>query len=315
MHRIDGVAAAPGNLFTEGSPGEGVPATQVTAAWLNDIQEELMSVLGEGGIAPIKGDKTQLLQAIQQLITLWEGGLQGVPFAYALRANRIGIVCGTIRQNASDRTKWDYIADTNHTPVGVDGLSAVASGASITINFDETYSRVLSFIAVPDEAMANAAGMTIGASAGLSSAVLQASTSFNGAFTIKHDGAAWVLSSGTGQDIGPLAASYVNGTLTITHNYCRGIGLAVSPHSDGGTVANPYIPVIKTAGHGSMAIQWMDPTTGNILTSAAPSGRMRALLTKQSNAGLILDGSQGNIFNKLDLATGNIWFLGLFIKA
>lgn len=64
MHRIDVPSATPDNEFTEGSPTGGVPATTVSADWLNDIQEEIMSVLTNQGIAPIKGVQDQLLQAI-----------------------------------------------------------------------------------------------------------------------------------------------------------------------------------------------------------------------------------------------------------
>jgi hypothetical protein len=69
MHRIDGPGATVDGLFTEGNPAAGVPATVVTAAWMNDIQEELLTVLSAGGVAPVKGVQDQLLRAIRTMST------------------------------------------------------------------------------------------------------------------------------------------------------------------------------------------------------------------------------------------------------
>lgn len=63
MHKIDAPSATVDNEFTEGSPSGGVPATTVSADWLNDVQEELISILSAAGITPIKGDQKQVLAA------------------------------------------------------------------------------------------------------------------------------------------------------------------------------------------------------------------------------------------------------------
>jgi hypothetical protein len=68
MHRIDGPGATPGHLFTEGDPVGGVEATTVTDDWLNDVQEELISILTAAGIAPVKGTQTQVLEAIRTIM-------------------------------------------------------------------------------------------------------------------------------------------------------------------------------------------------------------------------------------------------------
>lgn len=67
MHRIDGPGATVDNTFTEGDPVGGVQATVVGAAWLNDVQEELMSVLAGAGIEPVKGVRDQVLKAIRKI--------------------------------------------------------------------------------------------------------------------------------------------------------------------------------------------------------------------------------------------------------
>ena len=64
MHRIDVPSATPDHLFTEGSPTAGVPATQVSASWMNDVQENLMAVLSAAGVTPTKGRAQDLLDAI-----------------------------------------------------------------------------------------------------------------------------------------------------------------------------------------------------------------------------------------------------------
>ncbi|VVN81228.1 hypothetical protein [Pseudomonas fluorescens] len=67
MHRIDGPGATVDNRFTEGDPVGGIQATVVTDDFLNDVQEELMSVLTAAGVAPVKGTQNQVLQAVYKL--------------------------------------------------------------------------------------------------------------------------------------------------------------------------------------------------------------------------------------------------------
>lgn len=65
MHRIDGPGATIDNKFTEGNPATSVPATDVTDDWLNDVQEELMTLLTNAGITPVKGTQNQILSALR----------------------------------------------------------------------------------------------------------------------------------------------------------------------------------------------------------------------------------------------------------
>lgn len=79
MFRIDSTGtkasleapAAPGatvGYFTEGDPGTGVPATVVSAEWLNTVQEELVAILTAAGVTPDKTDRDQVLTAILALM-------------------------------------------------------------------------------------------------------------------------------------------------------------------------------------------------------------------------------------------------------
>lgn len=63
MYRIDSAGHA-SNMFTNGDPLTGTPATVLDAAWLNEVQEEIISVLVAAGVTPTKGVVTQLLAAI-----------------------------------------------------------------------------------------------------------------------------------------------------------------------------------------------------------------------------------------------------------
>lgn len=68
MHRIDAPGATTGNLFTEGNPALSIPATEVSDAWLNDVQEELVTVILGQGVALAKGTQDQLNTALLLMI-------------------------------------------------------------------------------------------------------------------------------------------------------------------------------------------------------------------------------------------------------
>lgn len=75
MFRIDSPGATVTNLFTEGNPALGIPATEVSADWLNDtVQEELCNVVENAGLTLSKVDNTQLWQALLALLGI--GGQQ-----------------------------------------------------------------------------------------------------------------------------------------------------------------------------------------------------------------------------------------------
>lgn len=277
------------------------------------VTNTVSTFLFQGGATQLVGSATP---AQLKALFLDGGEYLGFPFAQSLRSSKIGIVAGSIRQRADDRTKWDYISDSAHTPIGLSGTFATAAGGSITIPFDTTYKRVISFVAGPDETFANRLGMSVGASVGLSNVVLNATACFSGAFTLRYDGANWVFASGTGQEIAPAFVSYTNGTLRVSHGYCRGISIQLTPFSNNGGVTNPYLPIVKVLGNDFVEIQWIDTTTGNIVTSASPSTRMIAVVQKMNNAGLFLDGTNNaTTINGIDISSSaNIWFYGIFEK-
>lgn len=78
MHRIDGAGATVDNKFTQGNPVTGVPATTVTAEWLNAVQEEIVHVIEQSGVGPDKELHTQLYEAIGKLSEVEQAGAGAV---------------------------------------------------------------------------------------------------------------------------------------------------------------------------------------------------------------------------------------------
>lgn len=68
MHRIDSFGATQDNRFTEGDPVVPVPPTQVSADWLNAVQEEISHVVEGAGVSLDKQDNSQLLAAVNALV-------------------------------------------------------------------------------------------------------------------------------------------------------------------------------------------------------------------------------------------------------
>lgn len=142
MHRIDGSGATAENLFTEGDPSGGVPATTVTDYWLNAVQEEVAGVVEEAGLTLDKEDNTQLLAAIQVLAgiaTGWTTGDAKLTLKTTADAGWIMANDGTIgdaSSGASTRANadcaalfallWNNLPDAVAPVTGGRGASAVA---------------------------------------------------------------------------------------------------------------------------------------------------------------------------------------------
>lgn len=103
MDRINGSTATANRQFTEGSPTSGVPATIVSAQWLNSVQEELMGLLSAAGIAPNVSDNAQVLAAIRALVVaMFTGDNQSTGGSF--RQNLPGgyMIQGGMVQNAAN---------------------------------------------------------------------------------------------------------------------------------------------------------------------------------------------------------------------
>lgn len=105
----------PDNLFHDGDPTQGIEGTIVEAEWMNnsqgatrDVQQEIINVLTAAGITPDPANQSQLLLALQQMISGdIDVALEGVLLAVnnlseiavggesAQEQTRINIGCGT----------------------------------------------------------------------------------------------------------------------------------------------------------------------------------------------------------------------------
>jgi hypothetical protein len=134
MHRIDGAGATVDNKFTEGDPVGGVQATVVTDDWLNDVQEELMSVLTAGGITPVKGTQDQVLKAIRALSVGIIGSARNVKMSVASASVSATLTADQIFVGASLAGQVYRLASFNKTinlsTTGAGGMDTGAAPAS-----------------------------------------------------------------------------------------------------------------------------------------------------------------------------------------
>lgn len=121
MHRID-TAGNVGGLFVPPNPLTGQVPVVVDSAWLNDVQENIVQVILAAGIALVKGNTTQLLNAIRQLS----------PSGYAVDTGAANAAVVTLSpapaaltDGMSIRVKFSY-ANTGATTINVNALGAVA---------------------------------------------------------------------------------------------------------------------------------------------------------------------------------------------
>lgn len=154
MHRIDGPGATVDNRFTEGDPTQGIPATTVTGAWLNSVQEEIAGVIEGAGDTLDKNDNGQLIAAIEAIIaanqqTGFETGDVKLTLATTAPAGWVLADDGTIGNALSGATTranedtadlfillWNNVSDTEAPVSGGRGLSAVDdfdAGKTITL--------------------------------------------------------------------------------------------------------------------------------------------------------------------------------------
>lgn len=118
MHRIDGAGATVTGQWTEGNPSTGTPATELTADWMNAVQNEIENVIVTGaGISLNKASNSQLLAAIIEVIArnmfLPTFTVAGVPSA-ASNARRMIYVSnetGGAVPAFSDGTNWRRVTD------------------------------------------------------------------------------------------------------------------------------------------------------------------------------------------------------------
>lgn len=247
--------------------------------------------------------------------TNWVGFPIATPWAVDQPEKEYFIVSCALRQNTTNRARWDYITNSTHRPLNVGGDFAIASSNRITLTFGRSFTRAVALTVFPDETFAGGANVSFGAQVTATNATLSAGSFFAGSYVLRYTGAAWSVTSVSGSDIQPAVSSYVNGVLRITNDYIRGNNIALSAWSSSGGNYG-YIPMIRGTGVGYVDLEWLDPTTGLIVTSASPLWRMTAAITQKHWGPLDLDGSNSSdsLLGEDTSVGGNIWVFGLFEK-
>lgn len=75
MFKIDSAGATIDKQFTEGNPQGGVPATVVSAEWLNAVQNEIVNILIARGITLDKTKSSQVSDLLQLGVDAWYSNL------------------------------------------------------------------------------------------------------------------------------------------------------------------------------------------------------------------------------------------------
>lgn len=180
MHRIDGPGATSDGKFTEGDPTNGIPATTVTGAWLNTMQEEIAAVVEEAGLPLWKPDNTQLKEAIYIIAGIAAGWSTGdVKLTMKTSADAGWVFCndGTIGKSGSGGTAranddcqalyallWNNVSNTHAPVTGGRGASAAADwGAGKTIALTKMLGRSLGIAGGGASLTSRALGETLGA--------------------------------------------------------------------------------------------------------------------------------------------------------
>lgn len=180
MHRIDGTGATSDNLFTEGDPTLGIPATSVTGAWLNAVQEEIAHAIEDAGVVLAKSDNRQLVAAIRTIASQATGWSTGdVKLTMKAVADSGWLMCndGTIGNASSAATArasndcqalftllWNNIANAQAPVSGGRGASASADwSAGKTIGLTKMLGRALGVAGSGSSLTARAIGEALGA--------------------------------------------------------------------------------------------------------------------------------------------------------
>lgn len=234
----------------------------------------------------------------------------GVPFAEALATKRISLIAGTLRQATSPLTQWNWISDSGHVPVGVGAISA--SGDTLTISFDQTYGRVISVVAGPDETFAQM-GICVGASVNLDAFALRLSVNKQVSGHVRYlGGGLWEHKICTGKTVvdGP-TPSLVGSNLNVSHEMIPG-GIynhpAVSPYSNNADFV-PRVPLVRASTNTGFVAQFFNSTFNGFLGTADATNQFSLCYRKGFNGPINVDGTgpSGN----MELYHGNIWVIGV----
>lgn len=196
---------------------------------------------------------------------------------------KLKIVACVIRNTGSG---WKQIGG-NHIPINVSSVTQDKS--KITINYSFKAKNVVSFVAVPDETMAEE-DFFMGSSVGLDSANIYITQNKSLGSYVYYNGSTWASKGDNG-----ITATFNNGILTITHSAITGVKVSANCR-DGA-----YIAQVGSLGTTTTQICFYD-YSGKLVTT--PNTKMKVYWERTSQ------------HQPIDPATyvssgGNIWVLGV----
>lgn len=188
----------------------------------------------------------------------------------------------------NDGTGWKQITGA-HDAVNIASIANDNSKITITYNF--TALKVVSFVACPDETMASEF-MLMGASVGINTALINLYQNKSMGGYIYYNGTDWVFSSAEG-----VSGVFFNaGILTITHSPITGIKGSVT------SITGALITNLGSLGSTTTEVYFRD-YAGALIT--APTADMKIYFERKSSGLTVSPDSYVN-------PNGNIWCLGVF---
>jgi phage-related tail fiber protein len=127
--------------YTEGSPGSGVDATLITAAWLNTIQRELVNLIQGASLTLNPADDSQVFKAVQALQTAMStwSKITGKPTTVA----GYGITDAFTKPETTAAIQAAVSALVASSPAALDTLKELASALGNDPNFATTMTNLL----------------------------------------------------------------------------------------------------------------------------------------------------------------------------
>lgn len=146
MHRIDAPGATIDEKFTEGNPSLNIPATEVSDDWLNDVQEELATVIEDAGITLSKGTQDQLKDAILAMISGSSGDIKLDPL---LNNTADQVITGLVFDKTSVKAAF-FLFDV-HRETDSSNVQEAGIGVAVHDSKDDVW-RVARLITALDDA-------------------------------------------------------------------------------------------------------------------------------------------------------------------
>lgn len=148
MQRIEG-AGHLGNRFVAEDVGANRPPTEITAEWLNGVQEELASLVEWAGLALDRADNTQVRRALLEKFALASAlvayPLQVNTWAKAQRGAVVALVdAATITLDLSLANNFEVTLGGNRT-LGTPANAVAGQSGVIVVKQDAVGGRALAF--------------------------------------------------------------------------------------------------------------------------------------------------------------------------